>query len=66
MNAVDYVMNHDTESGNEQNDANELLKSKLPGDAEINLIEHKKLRLVSCPATRRVNRTDSLSLERSG
>jgi|ERR1700722_11033768 hypothetical protein len=35
------MVRHDTESGNEQSDADELPKSQLPGDMEINLTEHK-------------------------
>jgi hypothetical protein len=45
VNAAAYVISHDTESGNEQRDAYDLLKAQLPGDTEINLIEHESLGL---------------------
>lgn len=46
MNVADYMTRHDTESGNDQNDANQLPRPQLSGDTEINLTEHEKLRFL--------------------
>jgi hypothetical protein len=41
VNAAGYVVSHDTESGGEQSDADELPKTQLPGKTELNFVEHK-------------------------
>jgi hypothetical protein len=51
VNAADYVVSHDTESGGEQSDADELPKTQLSGDTEMNFAEHKNsyLEVVQAP-----------------
>jgi hypothetical protein len=46
VNVADYVTSRDTESGNEQSDANDLPTAQLSGDMEINFTEHEKLRFL--------------------
>jgi hypothetical protein len=46
VNVADYMTRHDTESRNDQNDANQLPRPQLSGDTEIDLTEHEKLRFL--------------------
>jgi hypothetical protein len=48
---ADYATCHDGDTGNEQNDANELTRAQLSGDVEIYLTEHEKLRFLEVVRT---------------